>query len=292
MKIKILAGESLGTRSMATYIECSRTSVFIDPGVALAPRRYGYPPHDIELETKERAWRDIVRYASKSDVVVVTHYHYDHHNPWDNLREIYYDKEIILKDFNNNINPSQIRRSRFFLHRLREAGVDTEKIRIADSSHYEFENVKLFFSPPFYHGDSPKLGYVVMVYVLCKGDSFLYTSDVEGIMYEEPLKYILSVNPRIILMDGPPTYLKRYDENILQYCFESIKKVLSLQTLEKVILDHHFMRDRDYKIWMDKNLSSTYGNVAIETIAQFMGRKPLFLEAYRDVLYEGGGINY
>ncbi len=282
-----MAGESLGTRSMATYIEVKRLKIFIDPGVALGPWRYGLPPHDLELEAKERAWRDIVRYASKADIVIVTHYHYDHHNPWDSLEEIYRDKKIFLKDYDEYINPSQIRRSRYFLHRLEEVGIDMDDISKADNTRYAEGGVKIEFSPPFPHGDTPKLGYVVMVRIDDGDNVFLYTSDVEGVMDPDALKYIMGSGASLILMDGPPTYLN-YDEEAIEMSFRSIKNVLSMDSLNLLILDHHFTRDRNYIDILGEKLGESDMLDKVVTIAEYMGRKPLFLEAYRDVLHETG----
>lgn len=294
MKIKILGGESLGCRSLATYVEAGGLKIFIDPGVALAPNRYGLPPHQLEIEARDMVWSEIVDYASHSDIIIITHYHYDHHNPWDNLNEVYGDKMVFLKDFKNYINPSQIRRSHFFLHRLEEAGIDISEIKVADGNSYVFGDVKISFSEPFYHGDSPRLGYVIMVLVEYRGEKFLFTSDIEGIMYDKPLNYILSIKPSIILMDGPPTYLKRYDEEVINQSFEYIRRVCMLPSLKTLILDHHITRDKNYRdILQSKILNINYNvrNIRIVNIAEYMGLKPRFLEAYRDMLYERGELD-
>jgi len=39
MKIVPVASESLGVRSMATFVEIGKLKVFIDPGAALGPKR-------------------------------------------------------------------------------------------------------------------------------------------------------------------------------------------------------------------------------------------------------------
>src|SRR4030095_12254168 len=44
MKVIPLAAESLGVRSMATYVEVGGTGILIDPGATLAPARFGLPP--------------------------------------------------------------------------------------------------------------------------------------------------------------------------------------------------------------------------------------------------------
>lgn len=48
MHIEPLSFDSMGTRSMCTYIETEDMRIVIDPGVSLAPKRYGLPPHDRE----------------------------------------------------------------------------------------------------------------------------------------------------------------------------------------------------------------------------------------------------
>ena len=49
MKIVPLAADSLGVRSMATYVEAGRTGLLIDPGATLAPSRYGLPPAEMRV---------------------------------------------------------------------------------------------------------------------------------------------------------------------------------------------------------------------------------------------------
>ena len=50
MKIIPIASDSLGVRSMATYVETKDCKILIDPSAALGPKRYGLPPHNKELE--------------------------------------------------------------------------------------------------------------------------------------------------------------------------------------------------------------------------------------------------
>ena len=50
MKVVPLAADSLGVRSMATYVEAGSTGLLLDPGATLAPSRYGLPPSAEEWE--------------------------------------------------------------------------------------------------------------------------------------------------------------------------------------------------------------------------------------------------
>src|SRR3989441_8318170 len=50
-----LAAESLGVRSMATYVEAGDLGILIDPRATLAPARRGVPPADAEGQAPRRA---------------------------------------------------------------------------------------------------------------------------------------------------------------------------------------------------------------------------------------------
>ncbi len=78
MKVIPLAAESLGVRSMATYVEVGRTGILIDPGATLAHVRFGLPPSEDEWEALRRANDRISAYAARSSFVFVSHYHEDH----------------------------------------------------------------------------------------------------------------------------------------------------------------------------------------------------------------------
>jgi len=54
MKVVPLGAESLGVRSMATYVEVAGRGILIDPGATLAPSRFGLPPADQEWQALRR----------------------------------------------------------------------------------------------------------------------------------------------------------------------------------------------------------------------------------------------
>lgn len=105
MKITPLAFDSMGVRSMATLVETKDVRIMIDPAVALGPYRNGYPPHPIEIAEMEKRWARVKDRAGACDVLIVTHYHYDHHDP--NGPEVYEGKRVLVKHPKENINYSQ-----------------------------------------------------------------------------------------------------------------------------------------------------------------------------------------
>jgi len=87
MKVVPLAADSLGVRSVATYVECGETRILIDPGAALGAARFGLPPADAEWEALRRANDRISAYAERAGWIfvsspnAVTPFHMDHeHN--------------------------------------------------------------------------------------------------------------------------------------------------------------------------------------------------------------------
>src|SRR5881409_2433643 len=78
MKVIPLAAESMGVRSMATFVEVDVVGILIDPGATLAPSRFNLPPADEEWEELRRANDRISAYATRAALVFVSHYHEDH----------------------------------------------------------------------------------------------------------------------------------------------------------------------------------------------------------------------
>ena len=96
MRITPLAADSLGARSMATLVETPDVTILLDPSVRLGPYRYDLPPHPAEEERQRASWRTIRDAAKKADVLTVSHYHYDHHNP--DAPSLFRGKVAFLKD--------------------------------------------------------------------------------------------------------------------------------------------------------------------------------------------------
>ncbi|MBS7610971.1 hypothetical protein KEJ27_01970 [Candidatus Bathyarchaeota archaeon] len=284
MKILPLSSDSMGARSMATFVETRDLKILIDPGVALGPYRYGLPPHPLEWKKLEEDWKIIVDYALKADIIVVTHYHYDHHNPWENL-EIYEGKLVIIKNPKDNINYSQRERARFFLKQIEGL---PKKIEIAEGFKLKVGETRLEFSKPVFHGTDSKLGYVVEVYVHEGDESFLYSSDVEGPSLNDQVAFILENKPKVVMIDGPMTYMLgyRYSVNSLKASIANLHRILE-PGVEQMILDHHLLRDLEWRERISELIvEAERRGVKILTSAEYAGKELNMLEARRKELYQ------
>lgn len=283
MKIKPLASDSQGTRSMATYVETRDTRIIIDPGVALGPKRYGLPPHPLEWEKMEEDWEEIKKHTRKSGIAVITHYHYDHHSP-DNA-DILSGKRVYVKHPKRKINLSQKRRAGYYLSQLEGIA----EVEYCDSESFTRGNTEVNFSQPVYHGTSPKLGYVVEVCIGEGKEKFLYSSDVEGPSVEGQVEFILQSSPTTLYIDGPMSYMLgfRYSLKSLEASVENLVKIVGATDVETLILDHHLARDLKWREQM-KEVERTCRANGCEFLsaALYSGGEELMLEARRKKLYE------
>lgn len=279
MKIRPIAFDSFGARSMCTVVETKDVKIVIDPSVALAPKRYGLPPHEIELRRKEELWNAIRREIKYADIIVITHYHYDHHNPSE--PGALKGKVVLVKHPKEKINFSQMKRASYFLSLI------DGRVEFADSRSFEFENTRIVFSKPVPHGKDSKLGYVLEV-LIEEDKRFLFTSDVEGFPLDEQVKFIINSNPDILFADGPMTYMPHiYGKKLLEKSLKNILKILENTDVKVVVMDHHLLRDLNWrsKIYDVFGRAEELG-VKVKSAAEFAGLEENLLEARRKELYQ------
>ncbi len=280
LNFRLVAFDSFGVRSMATVVETKDVKVFIDPSVALAPRRYGLPPHDKEFERMEELAREIEKEALDSDVIVVTHYHYDHFDLGHKVSlSIYEGKDVLIKHPRENINRSQrVERAPLFLKSIEGL---PKRIEFADGREFRYGSTVIRFSQAVPHGTNTRLGYVLEVLIESEGERFLFSSDVEGPSLEKQVDFILRADPHIAVVDGPMTYMLgfRYSRKSLEESLKNLNRILDLPSLELLIIDHHLCREIQFR---ERVLPISE---RFKTAAEASGKSNDLLEARRRELY-------
>jgi predicted metallo-beta-lactamase superfamily hydrolase len=296
IKVVPLAAESLGVRSMCTYVETPDVRVLLDAGASLCPNRYGLPPHPLEYKAIIESRKRIAEAAEKADVVTVSHYHFDHHTPsyedwlcnWteedETAKQIYQDKIVLIKNPKERINFSQRRRGWVF---QKTGGKYAKKLEIADGKTFNFGETKVKFSEPVPHGpEDSALGWIIMVTVEYNGEKFMFAPDVQGPMSNQTLGIIAAERPQLLLIGGPPLYLAgfRVDGELAKVSLENLGRIVEF--VPCTVLEHHILRDEQ---WREKaqevfKRAQKAGNRVL-TAAEFIGRENTFLEAKRRMLF-------
>ena len=293
IEITPLAAESLGTRSLCTHVVTPDISILFDPSVALA-KRYNLEPHPTEYIALKNSLSAIMEVAAESDILSVSHYHYDHVRPGlenqlynlstkNERREMFSGKIVLTKDNRENINPSQRRRGFYFEKDVREVVV---KIEWADDRSFKFNDTQVTYSPPLPHGPTnSRLGYVLATLVEHSGTRFLFAPDVQGPIVQNTLQYILQVAPDLLIVGGPPIYLFRFSDKEREEALNSL--IVLASTIPTLVVDHHLMRDKTWKDWMLPVLKSSEaaGNRVL-TMAELSGEENMLLEAEREENYK------
>jgi len=279
MEIKFVAFDSFGVKSSCTMVKTPDITITIDPGIAdevdsfPLPRRQRY---DLVGKYDGR----IRKACAQSNVVVITHYHYDHFIDEEDKR-LYGKKILLVKDPENKINHSQKSRAASFLPKAKKLA---KEIHFADGKEFVFGKTRIKFSRPQWHGPKgTSLGYVLMVSVQHGKEKLLYTSDLNGLYLRSQANLIIKEKPAYLIMDGFPSYLLGYVAS-----FRNFKKSLqnTIHILENTrckwyVIDHHLLRDYRYReLYWEVYSKAKKSGKKVLTAAEMLGEKPAVLRAY------------
>jgi predicted metallo-beta-lactamase superfamily hydrolase len=279
MKVVPLAADSLGVRSMATYVEVGRTSILIDPGAALAPSRFNLPPADAEWEALRRANDRIAGYGARADIVFVSHYHEDHfrHDP-----AAYQGHRVLAKDPRRMVTGLQADRAAAL---WRSVGTGA-RFEVADGRTYEDLDLSLRVSPPLPHGaEGTPLGAVVALTVTDRSDGFrfVFASDVQGPLSPVATAYIARERPHLLYLSGPPGYIeKQVGTDAIDRGIDNLLRIVR-ETGCRVILDHHSARETR----ATTRLGRLWDTGKVVTAAGYLEVPEQMLEARRSALWAG-----
>jgi predicted metallo-beta-lactamase superfamily hydrolase len=283
MNIIPLAAESLGVRGAAFFVETQDVKVLIDPGVSLATVRFGFPPHPIEIRAMNESWKRIKDYAARADVLIITHYHFDHFDPTEPL--LFNGKVLLIKHPKENINASQRDRAKQLIKSFRTL---PRRVEFADAHEFEFGNTVIRFSSAIPHGPTTKVGWVVEVSIRQGKECFLHSSDIQGASRPEHLAFIRAEDPDTLYLDGPLTYLTNaeFSTEALQASIRNICDIIETMQVKTLILDHHLLRDQNWKSKIGSVFESAKkAGKKVVTAAGLLGQEDEILEAHRRQLF-------
>jgi uncharacterized protein len=279
LKVVPLAADSLGVRSMATYVEAGGTGLLLDPGATLAPARYGLPPSAEEWDALKRANDRISAYATRAQYVFVSHYHEDHFR---SDPATYGGRLVLAKDPRRMVSGLQARRASALWSALEKPA----RVQAADGMVLTTPDLDLRVSPPLPHGvEGTTLGYVVALVVTDhrEHERFVFASDVQGPLSSVAAAWLIQQRPTTLYLSGAPSYVERdVGTAAIERAIDHLRRVLDT-TGCRVIMDHHALRDphcstRFQRLWET-------GRVV--TAAAHLGLAAQPLEARRDRLWAG-----
>jgi len=170
----------------------------------------------------------------------------------------------------------------------RTGGSHAKKLLVADGKTFTFGDTKLRFSQPVLHG--PKhtlLGWLLMTTIERGDERFLFTSDVQGPMYNPTLEAILAEKPQVIMVGGPPLYLAglHVTEADVEQGMGNLEEIV--KRVPVTILEHHTLREEGWRE-QSKPMFETALKVdhAVLTAAEFLGKENNLLEFRRKRLFE------
>jgi predicted metallo-beta-lactamase superfamily hydrolase len=279
MKIKILGSESLGVRGLSCIVQTQHRKIIIDPGVALGYQRHGFLPHPFQVAVGQKVRKKIICALNDCTDIVISHYHGDHiplanANPFQlsvqKVASCFHKPRLWCKSL-RDVSSTMAKRCRDL------AEVLGRKLPTAEGH----TDSLLSFSSSMPHGErSNRLGMVMMTRVEDEEQVFVHASDIQ-LLDDEPVTQILDWKPNTVLASGPPLYLRYLSSRKRKMAWNNALRLA--QGVPTLILDHHLLRCEEGYRFLE-GLSSSVGHKVL-CAADYMGSRPLLLEAWRQRLY-------
>jgi len=153
------------------------------------------------------------------------------------------------------------------------------KIRWSDSKCFRFGETEIKFTQPLFHGiEFSRVGWVVGLVIKHSGEKLFYTSDLNGIYIEDYARLVIKENPDVLILDGPPTYMKfMLTKTNLNRCIQNTCSIIRhAKNLKLMLYDHHLLREKEYRektlhVWEEgKNRG-----IQVLTAAEYLGKTPI-----------------
>jgi uncharacterized protein len=286
MQIIPLAADSMGVRSMATYVETRDAGILIDPGADLAERRQGLPPHPLETDRLRKSVERISLFVKSARIIVITQWDPEH------IRfqapEWMRGRRLLVKNPNLCLSPERRTQAFEFLKTVRNA---CEEIVFADGGTFACGATRIAFSDfaPAHPAD-PREASIPLV--VSEGDeAFAFSSDTLGVYPDPTALFLASAKPTVLYLDGPETdsagrTVRRPASAPL---IRRMRRLIAECGARRVLVDHHMTRDPDWRRRAEPLFQAAVERgMVVQTAAEYRGEENLELESRRKTLYDLG----
>ena len=279
VEIAILGTESLGVRGMSCTVQTEDRFFVIDPGVALGWQRHGLLPHPFQVGRGNQVRKEICRALTRATDIVISHYHGDHIPLADaNPYQLAVDRVSIPPDVRlwckgeDGISNLSLKRREM---------VEQALSRPLGNAEGSTDGIITCSRSVSHGGPHSRLGQVMMTCIREHDGVFVHTSDIQ-LLNREAVDTVLAWEPSVVFASGPPLYLSSIGKEE-----RDLARSLALELAANVrvlIIDHHLLRSIEGFRWLSSLAAES--KCKIQCAAEFMGRPPLLLEAWRTQLYE------
>jgi len=284
MQVIPLAADSMGVRSMATFVETRHLRLLIDPGATLAARRFGLPPHPLEIACLRNCLERVALFAKSADTIVITKYDMEHFSP--ERPEWARNKRVIVKNPNLQVRPEIRTFASEFLKAVRNTA---SEIVFADGSSFNFGKTRLTFSESYSIDPLENTEGALPLSVEENEDAFMYSSGTKGVYPDGAAAFLSSKPSMLMYLDGPLTSQtdRTAPKTPVGPLFKRIRKIIMDSATQRVILDHHLLRDPKWRQRVEPLAQvALQKGIVLQTAAEYRGEETLDLEARRRTLYE------
>jgi predicted metallo-beta-lactamase superfamily hydrolase len=284
MQIIPLAADSMGVRSMATFVESRDAGFLIDPGAVLAERRRSLPPRPLETDCLRKALERISLFVKNTRVIVITRWDPEHvrfESP-----EWMKGKRLLVKNPNLSLSPERRTRAFEFLKTVRNL---CEEIVFADGCTFAFGASRITFGDFIPAGPADSREASIPLAVMEGDETFAFSSAAKGVYPEPTALFLASAKPAVLYLDGPDTNpaertIRRPAPAPL---IRRMRRLIAESGSRRILYDHHPIRDPEWRRKAEPLFQAAMEQGAVlQTAAEYRGEEILELESRRKSLFD------
>jgi len=269
---------------MATFVECGKFRILVDPGASVAGVRYHLPPHPLEKWRLQKHLERIHLYMRSSHIIIITCFHSDHCSHL--FTDAYRNKLVFMQNPNVHLRAHRRKSAFHFINQIK--GITKDTIYM-DSRTFEMQDLRIVFSTPVQSNHKEKDDFVIPAALLYGSEVFLFSSNIEGLFQKSLVHWMIRQKPTFLYLDGPDTVSRNsaFEQDHLQKFFTLMEQLIIETPLKNIIFDHHITRDSKWHHKMEPLLKLAQArNIIVQTAAEYRGEENNLFEARRKILYQ------